>query len=142
VKRLTLSKVLFWFMVTFVLLALTGGYMAYQLFVSPSATLRHALNIRDIPDSVRHLRMGSDLLPDEIRCFYFTIAPADFDQLLGGRTYQKFSTEFPETRRTIHISPTFMVTGHSRYTWETKTADCTIIPDDSHEHVIVIFSVD
>jgi len=86
--------------------------------------------------------MGSDVWTDEMRCFYFAIAPSDFHQLLAGRDWQSYALESPQETKTIHISPASALSGRSYYEWKTDGAMCRVFPEDSHEHVIVIFSAD
>jgi hypothetical protein len=127
------------FVAAFVLLAL-AGYMGIRAISSPRAILKHSLNIPSIPKSVSGLRMGSDVWTDEVRSFYLTIAPADFEQLVAGRIYQVITNadQFPAT--TMHISPPVRLDGHVVYKWETDRASCSVQPDDTHEHVIILFS--
>jgi hypothetical protein len=119
---------------------LAAGYAGFRMISSPSAILKHALNISEIPKSVKSLQMGSDVWTDEVRCFYLTIAPNEFEQLLTGRHYQVSINEIPFQIQTIHISPPNRVSGHIHYNWQTNSASCSIDSDDSHEHVIIIFS--
>jgi hypothetical protein len=141
VKSLLSSKVLLGCSVAFALAVLTG-YAVFRPVESPSAVLKHALHLRAVPHSVGNLRMGSDVWTDEVRCFSFTIASAEFDQLLAGREFKKITYESPKEARTIHISPAVSVSGHTSYRWQTNGAYCVINPDDSHEHVIVVFIAD
>jgi len=121
-------------------LCISGVITAYLYFSSPHVILRHALHLQTVPKSVKNLKMGSDVWTDEVRCFYLTIAPDEFPQLLAGRNY---STNIgPAKMVTMHISPQMKVAGNVSYTWQTNSADCKVFADDSHEHVIVIFSAD
>jgi len=124
------------------ILVVLAGYAVFHRIESPSAVLKHALHIRSIPSSIAELRMGSDVWTDEVRCFSFAIAPGDFDRLLMGRAFAKITFEYPREALTMHLSPAVSVSGHASYQWRTNGADCTIFPDDAHEHIIVIFTAD
>ena len=93
---------------------------------SPRVILKHALHIQSIPKSVRNLKMGSDVWTDEVRCFYLTIAPDDFTQLLVGRNYRTNSGPF-ETE-TMHMSPGAKVSGNICYRWQIEDASCDVSP--------------
>lgn len=124
------------------LTCMAGIYIAYHIFASPHAILKHALHIQSVPKSVKNLKMGSDVWTDEIRCFYVTIASNDFAQLLAGHDYQVFTNASLFERETMHISPKKKISGHVSYHWKTNSANCEIYPDDSHEHVLIIFAAD
>ena len=96
------------------------GYCAIRAVSSPSAILKHGLQISSIPRSVGNLRMESNVWTDEVRCFYFTIAPGDFQKLLAGRDFQNVTFESPHEERTMHISPPALISGHSYFQWKPR----------------------
>lgn len=122
------------------LFCITAIFTAYLYFSSPRVVLKYALNLQTIPKSVRNLKMGSDVWTDEVRCFYLTIAPDEFGQLLTGRNYQ--TIDGPSEAETMHISPRMKISGNLSFLWETNSTSCGVFPDDTHEHVIIIFSAD
>jgi hypothetical protein len=54
--------------------------------------------------------MGSDVWTDEVRGFYFEIAPEQFPLLLAGRDFRLLDFGMPFETKTIHVKPavTFM----------------------------------
>ena len=124
-------------------LLLLAGYGAYHFVLSPSANLKQVLHISTIPKSVKNLKMGCDVLaPNETDSFYFTVTPDDLHELLAGRQFQCVTSTVPQELSTLYLAPSLTISGHSSYEWKTNGAECRILTDDSHEHVIVPYCSD
>jgi len=87
------------------------------------------------------LQMGSDEWQDVMHCFHFTVAPADFPKLLAGRHFETNTFPFPQEIKTLRIDPPRSLSGTTFYNWEGPPARCRIYSNDSHQEVIVIYSV-
>jgi hypothetical protein len=123
-----------------VLVPIIGAVVTLWILESPSRILRHALNLERLPGSLTRLRMGSDVWTDEVRCFYFEIAPSDFPALLVGREFHSADFGGSFETRTIHISPPVSFIGHWRFMWETTGASCEINTNEERTRVIAVFS--
>lgn len=150
--RLRFMRMRLRFKILFACIALFAGIvlaiLAYvHVTESPSAMLKRCLQISSLPASVANLQMGSDEWQDVTRCFVFRIAPADFPQLLAGRVFRTSTSPCAGeiggswTTSTLHIAPRRCVSGTSYLTWKSPPAECRVYPNDSHDEVIVIFSV-
>ncbi len=132
-----------WKLLLIALLALIFGTItAYRILESPSRVLRHALHLERLPSSITNLRMGSDAWTDEVRGFYFEIAPDDFPALLVGRQFHPSDIGEAFEARTIHISPPIAFVARWQYRWETDGSRCYIIANEKKTRVIAIFSAD
>jgi hypothetical protein len=136
------KPLLIYFICAFLIFCLLAVFISMALleYFSSRTTLKFVLHIPTVPKSVQHLRSGCDVMgAGEIDCFYFTIAPEDFKQLLTGRNYEITTNKTLQAAHTMEISPPASVSGHAYYDWQTPSAGCSIATDDSHEHVIVIY---
>ena len=84
--------------------------------------------------------MGSDVWTDEVRCFYFDIAPNDFPALLVGRRFRTIDIGGTFEARTIHVSPPVNFVARWRYLWETESAHCEINTNEEKTRVIAVFA--
>ena len=116
-------------------------YILHRIQDSPSSVLRHALHLQNLPSSIRGLRMGSDVWTDEVRSFYFEIAPDQFPLLLEGRKFRiNIDTVFEA--KTKHMKPAVTFNARWEYMWETNGADCRIDVNDTKDRVTVLFTAD
>ena len=118
--------------------------VALRILESPTRILRHALNIEQLPSSLTNLHMNSDAWTDEVRRFYFEIAPKDFPALLPGREFwsRDLSGPYAVVARTVEVSPPVTFTPRWLYRWETEGAFCEINTNEEKTRVIVVFAAD
>lgn len=119
-----------------------GGYATLCILDSPRNVLRHVLHLDNLPSSIQHLRMGSDVWTDEVRGFYFEVAPDQFPLLLAGRDFRLVDLGTTYEAKTIHVKPAVTFTARWRYMWETNGADCTIDANETKDRVAILFSAD
>jgi len=119
-----------------------SGYIAFSILDSPSNVLKHALHLQTLPRSIKHLRMGSDVWTDEVRGFYFEIAPAEFPLLLTGRDFKLSDMGTTYQARTIHVKPAVTFMARWNYTWQTSGAHCRIDASEAKDRVAIVFAAD
>jgi hypothetical protein len=123
-----------------VLASIIGAIVTYRIMESPGNILRHALHLERLPSSIKHLRMGSDVWTDEVRGFYFEIAPSDLPELLAGRQFRDVDIGGTFQAHTIHVSPPVSFIARWKYVWETESARCEIAANEEKSRVIVVFA--
>jgi len=119
-----------------------GVFIAFRIAESPSRILRHALHLQQLPASLTNLRMGSDVWTDEVRGFYFDIAPNDVPALLAGRRFRLIDIGGKFEAHAIHVSPPVSFIARWRYYWETESAFCEININEENTRVIGVFATD
>jgi hypothetical protein len=133
-------KLRYWFLAVTLLAAGLGGYGVYDSSARPM--LRRALRIRDLPPSIRNVRMGSDVWTDAVYDFYFEIAPPEFPRLLRGRDFSNIPLEYD------YAIPVQTRTGDSfraryRYSfdqWKARAVICEVYADETMSKVIVHYA--
>jgi hypothetical protein len=119
-----------------------GVVVAFRIFDSSSSVLSQVLHLERLPSSIRHLRMGSDVGTDEVRGFYFEIAPNEFPALLAGREFRPIDSGGTFEAHTIHVFPSVSFLARWLYVWDSPHAQCKITTNEEKTRVIVLFSAD
>jgi hypothetical protein len=125
-----------------VLVPILCAVTVYRILESPSRILRHALHLRDLPSSISNLRMGTNIWTNEVRGFYFDIAPRDFPTLLTGRHFYRIDPGGTFEAQAAHLSPPVSLIARWRYRWETEGAYCELSTNEDETRVVAVFAAD